>query len=122
MTEKDVLALPLVDIDGAGIFKYVLIKITGSEDSREVEKNVVRGYADCQWHSDIYDRVMEVCKEKGLDTQCLGGGRIEHNPDKKYLKVYGYSQGFGKADHMESKRILQTKYSDYEIETTDEGY
>lgn len=31
-------------------------------------------------------------------------------------------QGFGKADHLESKRILQTKYKDYEIETTDEGY
>lgn len=67
-----------------------------------------------------------------MDTECLGGGRIEHNPDKKYLKVYGYSQvrvffsiytkGFGKADHLESKKILLTKFKDYEIETTDEGY
>lgn len=42
--------------------------------------------------ADIYDRVQEICKVDGLDTECLGGGRIEHNPDKKYLKVYGYSQ------------------------------
>lgn len=32
------------------------------------------------------------------------------------------NQGFGKADHSESRRILLTKYNDYEIETSDEGY
>ncbi|XP_064553221.1 sex-regulated protein janus-A [Drosophila montana] len=122
MTEKDLLALPLVDVDGKGIFKYILIKVIGKEDCTDNKKNIVRGYADCDYHSDIYERVMEACKKTGLETKCLGGGRIEHNPEKKYMKVYGYSQGFGKADHLESKRILQTKYKDYEIETTDEGY
>ncbi|EDW59252.2 sex-regulated protein janus-A [Drosophila virilis] len=122
MTEKDLLAVPLVDVDGKGIFKYVLIKVIGKEDCTDNEKNIVRGYADCDYHSDIYERVMKSCKKTGLETECLGGGRIEHNPEKKYMKVYGFSQGFGKADHLESKRILQTKYEDYEIETTDEGY
>lgn len=27
----------------------------------------------------------------GLDTECLGGGRIEHFPEKKLIKVYGHS-------------------------------
>lgn len=27
----------------------------------------------------------------GLDTECLGGGRIEHFPESKLLKVYGHS-------------------------------
>lgn len=27
-----------------------------------------------------------------LDAECLGGGRIEHHPDIKKIKVYGYSQ------------------------------
>ncbi|XP_017953686.1 sex-regulated protein janus-A [Drosophila navojoa] len=116
-------SIPLVDVDKKGIFKYVLIKIYGNEDCAETsEKLVVRGYSDCQFHSDIYERMMEICKKNGLDSECLGGGRIEHDPEKKYMKVYGFSQGFGKADHVESKRILQTKYKDYEIETTDEGY
>ncbi|XP_068153377.1 sex-regulated protein janus-A [Drosophila tropicalis] len=124
MSEQNLKAVTSVDIDNSGIFKYVLIKVTGNEaaDGTEPSKNIVRGYADCQWHADIYERTQESVKGTGLDTECLGGGRIEHNPDKKYIKIYGYSQGYGKADHLESKRILLTKYKDYEIETTDEGY
>ncbi|XP_062121492.1 LOW QUALITY PROTEIN: sex-regulated protein janus-A [Drosophila sulfurigaster albostrigata] len=124
MTEESLKAVPLVDIDDCGIFKYVLIKIFGNEtgEGKEPSTTVVRGYADCTWHADIYERVQEIVKKGSLDTECLGGGRIEHNPDKKYIKIYGYSQGFGKADHLESKRILQTKYKDYEIEASDEGY
>lgn len=83
-----------------------------------------------------------------MDTECLGGGRIEHFPDQKLLKVYGHStvsecilhfaffefhfnifvifnviqKGYGKADHAESRRVLLTKYADYEIEISDEGY
>ncbi|XP_034489271.1 sex-regulated protein janus-A [Drosophila innubila] len=124
MTAQNLESVTPVDIDDQGIFKYILIKVFGSEtsDGNEPSKTIVRGYADCTWHADIYDRVQEICKKKDLDTECLGGGRIEHNPDKKYIKVYGYSQGFGKADHLETKRILQTKYKNYEIEASDEGY
>lgn len=27
-----------------------------------------------------------------LSCKCHGGGRIEHDPDEKTIKVYGYSQ------------------------------
>lgn len=43
---------------------------------------------------DIYDEASGSIRALGLDTECLGGGRIEHFPDKKFLKVYGYSQVF----------------------------
>ncbi|ALC46262.1 janA, partial [Drosophila busckii] len=124
MSAKDLADVPLVDIDPQGIYKYILIKVYGKEKSNGDEPSIkiVRGYANCEWHADIYDRVQAICKRTGLDTECLGGGRIEHNPDKKYIKVYGHSTGFGKADHLESKRILLTEYKDYEIETSDEGY
>ncbi|XP_011211967.1 sex-regulated protein janus-A [Bactrocera dorsalis] len=112
-------AVPSVDIE-EGVFKYVLIKVYGNDDS--LNKNIVRGYADCQWHSDIYDRASESCKGLGLETECLGGGRIEHNPNLKLIKVYGYSQGFGKADHAETRRILLDKFPLYSIEISDEGY
>lgn len=97
--------------------------------------------------ADIYDEVSPGIRALGLDTECLGGGRIEHFPDAKKLKVYGHStvclvilpsrsssintllvcfvprsQGFGRADHAESRRVLLTKYTDYTIETSDEGY
>ncbi|BFF92242.1 sex-regulated protein janus-A [Drosophila madeirensis] len=123
MSEQDLAAVPSVDIDPTGIFKYILIKVTGKEtaDGVEPSKLIVRGYGDCEWHADIYERTQKICKG-GLDTECLGGGRIEHNPEKKYMKVYGHSTGYGRADHSESKRVLLTKYKDYEIETSDEGY
>ena len=54
----------------------------------------------------------------------LGGGRIEHKPGQKYIKVYGYSMGFGRADHTKVVEVLkqQAKYSDYTIEWSNDGY
>lgn len=42
--------------------------------------------------ADIYDMVVGQIEEKGLDCEVLGGGRIEHEPAKKSIKIYGYSQ------------------------------
>lgn len=42
--------------------------------------------------ADIYERVSASCQGLGLDTECLGGGRIDHNPSKKTIKVYDKSQ------------------------------
>lgn len=117
-------SVPCVDIEEAGIFKYVLIKVYGQEqpDGTEPSKLVVRGYEDCEWHADIYDRASSSCRALGLDTECVGGGRIEHNPAAKLIKVYGYSQAFGKADHAKTREILRTQYAGYDIEISDEGY
>lgn len=45
-------AVPLVDIDKEGRFKYVLIKVYGKEqsDGTEPSKLIVRGYQRAQWH------------------------------------------------------------------------
>lgn len=50
----------------------------------------------CGWFlvvtaADIYDEASGSIRALGLDTECLGGGRIEHFPDDKLLKVYGHS-------------------------------
>ena len=26
-----------------------------------------------------------------VSTKCVGGGRITHDPENKYIKIYGYS-------------------------------
>lgn len=39
-----------------------------------------------------------------------------------FNKAQYFLKGFGKADHAESRRILLTKYSNYDIEISDEGY
>lgn len=45
-------AVPLVDIDKEGRFKYILIKVYGKEksDGTEPSKLIVRGYKRAQWH------------------------------------------------------------------------
>lgn len=52
MSAEALAKVSLVDIDDAGIFKYILIKIVGKEnaDGSEPSKTIVRGYADCKWH------------------------------------------------------------------------
>ena len=42
--------------------------------------------------ADIYEDLYERVKKKGLDTECMGGGRILHEAEKKTITVYGYSQ------------------------------
>lgn len=119
MVDAKLEAVPVVDIDAAGRFKYILIKVWGKEkaDGSEPSKMIVRGYTRAEWHgktfsvcllryvefsrqffclfnafpADIYDEVSASISALGLDTECQGGGRIEHFPDKKFLKVYGHS-------------------------------
>ena len=123
MTKSDFDAVPDVDIDD-GVFKYVYIRVycdSENEDERE-EKDIVRGYTFAEYHADVYDKTESEITGAGLDCECLGGGRIEHRPQDKYIKVYGYSMGFGKANHSRAVEILKTKYKDYNIEWSDEGY
>ena len=42
--------------------------------------------------ADIYDDLYDRVQKKGLDTECMGGGRILHEAEKKTITVYGYSQ------------------------------
>ena len=48
---------------------------------------------------------------------------IEHKPAEKTLFVYGYSMGFGLADHSVSVEVLKAKYPDYtSITFSNDGY
>lgn len=51
------------------------------------ENNVI-----CDFTADIYDETVQKLSKLKLDTECVGGGRIQHTPESKFIKVYGYSQ------------------------------
>ncbi|KAK3580195.1 hypothetical protein CHS0354_001327 [Potamilus streckersoni] len=111
-----------VDIEKSGKFKYILIKVHDPDKEREF-KHIVRGYADCGFHAEIYDKIVPEIETNGLDCECLGGGRILHEPAKRTIQVYGYSQAYGQADHKITASILQRKFKDYEhITWSNEGY
>ncbi|XP_052789719.1 14 kDa phosphohistidine phosphatase-like isoform X2 [Mya arenaria] len=111
-----------VDIDKHGKFKYILIKVHDPEKEREF-KHIVRGYSRASFHADIYDEIAPSIEERGLDCECIGGGRISHEPNKKKIEIFGYSQGYGQANHSITARILSKKYREYDnITWNNEGY
>lgn len=52
MVDAKLDAIPVVDIDNEGRFKYILIKVYGPEksDGTEPSKLIVRGYKRAEWH------------------------------------------------------------------------
>ena len=106
-------------IDKEGTFKYVLIRLYHENDSSEL---LVRGFKWGAYHDDIYQETLQEAQKRGMDTECLGGGRIKHEPEKKEIFVYGYSMGYGRADHTKTVEILKKKYADYKITYSNEGY
>ncbi|XP_036892899.1 14 kDa phosphohistidine phosphatase isoform X1 [Sturnira hondurensis] len=72
--------------------------------------------------TDIYDKVASEMQKKGYDCECLGGGRISHQSQDKKIHVYGYSMGFGRAQHSVSTEKIKAMYPDYEVTWADDGY
>ncbi|KAK6037203.1 Janus/Ocnus family protein [Cooperia oncophora] len=111
--------IPDVDIDPSGTFKYILIKCT--DKSSMETKHIVRGYYKCHFHVDILRAAREDAGPS-YSLKCIGGGRIRHEDDAKEILVYGYSHGFGQADHSITVDILKKRYPDYHITFSNEGY
>ena len=42
--------------------------------------------------ADVYEQTCDRIAGLGVETECVGGGRMKHEPGKKSIKVYGYSQ------------------------------
>lgn len=79
---------------------FLSIKVTskpdkdGKDDRKQQSKLVVRGYGRCAYHADIFDELQQENEneQRKLELECLGGGRIEHDAERKSIRVYGYSQ------------------------------
>ena len=72
---------------------------------------------------DIVNEMEPLLRRMKLSYDCVGGGRIEHNVTEKTILVFGYSQGFGKADHSLTCEILRNHFKGYTaINWSDEGY
>ena len=68
-----------------GVFKYVLIEAYATDPGTDTEhsKLLVRGLVSAEYHADVYEHEEELLRKSsgGLDCQCLGGGRILHEPE-----------------------------------------
>ena len=112
--------IPNCHLDDTGIFKYIQIKVTSIQNP-ESSKIIIRGFEECEYHADIYDRVAPFLNGAGYQTNCLGGGRIKRSEGEIF--VYGYSVGFGKGDHQVACDIIKEFYGgDLYVHWSDEGY
>jgi phosphohistidine phosphatase len=114
--------VPDVDIAEAGCFKYILIDVRDRGGAYGKSKLVVRGDASCSYHADVLGLMEDQIDESKLILDCKGGGRMRVNPQTRTISVYGYSMGFGRADHEKTVEILKKKYPQWTIEITDEEY
>lgn len=110
--------VPFVEIDPEGTYKYILVRVKVKDGADY--KDVVRGTKSAEYHNHIFEKVQPAMEALGLECNCLGGGKIEHNNKEKKLRVFGESTGFGKADHSVSVEKLKEAYKDYEITWSDD--
>ncbi|MBN3284339.1 PHP14 phosphatase, partial [Polyodon spathula] len=68
----------------------------------------------------IFEKIKPDLEKLGLECNCLGGGKIEHNSTEKKIRVFGLSTGFGKADHSVAVEKLKAVFTDYEITWSDD--
>ncbi|XP_062308868.1 si:dkey-51e6.1 isoform X2 [Osmerus eperlanus] len=110
--------LPDVEIDPEGTFKYILVTVKVKDGTEQ--KDIVRGTKSAEYHNHIFEKVKPAMEALGLECNCLGGGKIEHNSKDKKLRVFGESSAFGKADHSVSVEKLKGAFKDYDITWSDD--
>ena len=110
-------------LDSTGVFKYIQIRVYSFQEPKQ-EKVVIRGWRDCDYHADILKKFNqeELPDTENYSAECPGGGRIRHDPQKKEILIYGYSQGFGRADHALTHDMISQAYPEYKVDWNNEGY
>jgi len=121
MEEKSLSAVEDVSIDDSTRFNYVLIKVS-VEDNPEKSKYILRGYDWGKYHSDIYKNEKNYLDQHGLRSECTGGGRIDHDKNRKMILIYGTSQEYNMGDHGLAADMLRDYFPDYNVRFTNQGY
>ena len=121
-SSNDFARVPNVSID-AGAHKYVLI--SACLPGGNIRENFVVSRKGAEYHRDAAEPFVELLERNNYSSiRILGGGRIALDNVKKTCSIYGYSYGFGLADHALSKAVVETddRYNDYDITWSNEGY
>ena len=113
-------------IDQEGVFKNIQIECV-NKDNKDDKKIIIRGDAYSSYHKDIFRKfIVDIMNsndkdlKENYDYECIGGGRIEFRPD--CIFIYGYSSGYGQADHSKTKEIVKKFFPTYKVEISNEGY
>ena len=112
--------VPAVEI-AEGRHKYVLIR--ASIDGEE--QFIVTSRRGASYHRNAAEPMIAKLEAAGYyDIDVTGGGRIDYEVTTKSIKIYGFSYGFGKANHAIAQRTVQEdpRYKEYDVTISDDGY
>jgi phosphohistidine phosphatase len=113
-------AIPAVSID-EGAYKYVLVSAVPPPSSSGLERSTrlfVYSKWNAKYHVNVAEYLVPQLESSGYtDIQIKGGGRILRDDGDKRIHIFGYSYGFGMADHASAKGVVGrcAKYQDYEV-------
>ena len=114
--------IPTVSID-SGAYKYVLITaLPPNSSTTEVFVHSKRG---ADYHRNVAEPLIPILKQSGYtNIQIKGGGRILRCDEDNIIKIFGYSYGFGRADHALAKDVVEKsgKFAGYAISWSNDGY
>jgi len=115
--------IPSVSID-EGANKYVLISATEPSINEETQYFVV-SKKGASYHRNAAEPFVCMLESSGYtNIDVTGGGRILLDSDKKHISIFGYSYGFGLADHALSKSVIEKdeRFIGYDITWSNDGY
>jgi phosphohistidine phosphatase len=105
-----------------GAHKYVLLSGT---DCQGDEHYIVTSLRGAHYHRNAAEPMIAAMEQAGYtDITCAGGGRISCDLASHKISIFGFSYGFGKANHAISQSLVQEdpRYKDCEVTISDEGY
>ena len=112
--------LPSVQIaDGAHKYVQIRASLNGEEQIFVTSK---RG---ASYHRIAAEPLITKLEEAGYhDIEVAGGGRIFLDEDAKRISIFGFSYGFGKANHAISQQVVKQdpRFKDFDVTISDEGY
>jgi phosphohistidine phosphatase len=113
---------PLSSVDIAeGAHKYVLIK---AELDGE-EQYVVTSKKGAEYHRNAAEPMINILESAGYtNIDVTGGGRLSLDSNAKEIHIYGFSYGFGLADHAISQKTVvnDPRYGSFKVTYSNEGY
>ena len=114
-------AVPNVSL-AHGTHKYVLLSAKTPHDFMEY---FVTSRHNAPYHRNAAEPYIKILQQNGYsDIRVTGGGRITFNEVEKKIFIFGYSYGFGLADHSKSKEVIlgQEQFKGYDVSWSNDGY
>lgn len=106
-----------------GAHKYVLI--AAREPGSSQVQHFVTSRRGAAYHRNAAEPFVYRLEQSGYEDIAIeGGGRIYLDEGDKKISIFGFSYGFGQADHEMSKRVVlaDARFKDFDVTVSDEGY